>query len=49
MNLSVKLLGVEIATITLDIDLDTEPAVESVIETGVKKTSVWWMKRMLGL
>lgn len=49
MNLSVKLLGFEIATITLDIDLDTEPAVESVIETSVKKTSVWWMKRMLGV
>lgn len=49
MNLSLKLLGYEIATLTLDIDLDTEPAVESAIEQTVKKTSVWWMKRMLGV
>lgn len=49
MNLSVKILGYEVATITLDLDLDGEPEIESVVESAVKKTSAWWVKRMIGL
>ncbi|QJD52528.1 hypothetical protein PBI_AN9_66 [Mycobacterium phage AN9] len=48
MNISVKILGFEIASVELEFgDDEPTPVADTVVETVVDRMSDWWVKRML--